>query len=49
MAEKTITQETADAAITIMEQKAIASKLENELIRGKTMRIRSSDNCWIAY
>ena len=36
MAEKTITQDTADAAITIMEQKAIASKLENELIKGKT-------------
>ena len=36
VAEKTITQETADAAITIMEQKAISSKLENELIKGKT-------------
>ena len=36
VAEKTITQETADEAITIMEQKAIGSKLENELIKGKT-------------
>lgn len=34
--EKTITQETADDAITIMEQQAIGSKLENELIKGKT-------------
>ena len=33
---ETITQETADEAITIMEQKAIGSKLENELIKGKT-------------